>query len=169
MFTASPDERLCQGDIIEGIEVVEAFATPPSALWTVVVLTNDCDIDKPNHSVIQVARVVLLSVVDRGRAGDIRKGRVPAAMMLEAHDALEESFVDFRHIHRVERSRLLEALSKGLRRAAMSEDGRTALLYRLWLYFARRQQPRKEGEAAPVVSTSQPVVPEQDAVAESDS
>jgi hypothetical protein len=166
MFIASPDDRLCQGDIIDGVELVEAFATPPSALWTVVVLTNDCDIDKPNHSVVQVARVVLLSAVDRGRAGDIRKGRVPAAMMLEAHAGLEESFVDFRHIHRVERSQLMEALSKGQRRAAMSEDGRTALLYRLWLYFARRQQPRKEGEAAPAVSTSQAVVQEPDAASD---
>lgn len=144
MFAPSLTTELSQGDIVDDIEITEAFSTPPSSLERVVVVTNDCDIDKRSQDILLVARVWPIDRVEeqnKGLAGSIRKGRVAAAMLLGPHPDLPESFVDFRFLFRVPRDACMEAMNRGRRLASMSEDGRLAVLARLYSYFARRNEP----------------------------
>lgn len=155
MFLPMPREQLSQGDVFEGIEISDLAGNPPTFSARILLLTNDCDIDKvKTHPVVLGLRVTPMSVLenaDRGLAGDVRRDRVPAAMLLESCPAFHESFLDFRYVHRVSREDLLSALQKGRRLASMSEDGRMAVLARFYAYFARRQQPRAERDRAPTV------------------
>ncbi len=153
MFLPELQAELCQGDVIEGIEIVQPFAPNETTSFPLALLTNDCDIDKakqvPHLLTVRVVPIAEVEKVNKGKAGDIRANRAAAAMPLEAHPKLPDHFIDFRYIHLVPRDWVIKAHADGRRIASMSEDGRRALFFWMHQFFTRKQKPREPGVVAP--------------------
>jgi hypothetical protein len=139
LYALAPQSALSQGDILSDVPVIELVGDIVSPrLATFVVLTHDCEIDKPSAESVICAPARSMAETPGGLAGDIRSGRVLRAMHLPATGALTESFIDFALIQRVSKLVLEDAIADGRRVAAMSDDGRKALTVNLFRYFARR-------------------------------
>jgi hypothetical protein len=160
IFLPAPAQSLCQGDIFESVRVTDPAAVSPDEpeLSTrVVLLTNDCDIDKKSHRSLAVIRLTDISVLETANAGlvgDIRADRSPAAWHIPAAGSLPESFVDFRFIYRVRKTELVALTDRRL--LSMTEPGRKILGIRVHTYFRRQQDPRKPGQRAPKVHIVDP-------------
>lgn len=143
IFSTALPAELCQGDVFTEITIhdgVQGVLHPVAC--HVVVLTNDCDIDKPDTKVLTVVRVRSLSDVNAGLAGNIQRGRVEAAWALPAQERLPLSFVDFRFIERVLREELYDAMRANRRVASMTEEGRAAMIGRLHAFLGRKNPPK---------------------------
>lgn len=139
MFLPELRDEISQGDIFDAVPVAEQGVLPDgTTLCSVVLLSHDCEFDKPSVSHVLVARTYPLTAAGRPLWGDIRAGRALNTMFLDGVEDREEGFVNFRYIHRIPKVELLEAASGGRRVASMSDDGRAALLAYMFRFFARR-------------------------------
>ncbi len=131
MYASDASSDLNQGDILEKVNLLDsAVPTSPPVERNIIVLSHDCEIDKPSNEVIIVAGVKLMSEVEKyspGIKGDIKNGRVRNTMYLPPHGELEESCVDFRYIFRVTKQQLLECLKQSLRVVSLNDEGKQAL------------------------------------------
>ena len=139
LFADLPRDELSQGDLFDDIPHAELLGDRriDGRFW-LVVLSHDCEIDKPATTIVLCVRARILTDLDAGRAGDLRAGRVLNAMHLPAVSSFPEGYVDFRFIYRVPKIDLEHAIADGQRVASMSDDGRTALVTYLFRYFARQ-------------------------------
>lgn len=159
MFLREIRQEISQGDVFEGIEVT-LTARPASNGFPVMLLTNDCDIDRiKEFAFLLAARVVPYAGIDRGTVGNIRNRTTTKAMPLEGHERFGDYFIDFREIHRIPREAFIAANGDGRRVASMSDEGRLAVIGWLHEHLARRQEPRKPDEKAPVVIPKDAPVP----------
>lgn len=160
MFLPALHREISQGDVFTDVTIEESFENPPRQQGRVILLTNDCDIDKKNHPTVHVLRLIPVSDIPATSSsilGDIRGDRSPAALLIPAIGALPESFMDFRRIHRILKAELFRAGEEGRRILSMSEDGRTAMFHRIYTYFRRKQQPKLNSrDRAPVVQVVTP-------------
>lgn len=159
MFLDALADRISQGDVFDDIVTEDGFSEASRQPSRVILLTNDCDIDKRSFDVWLTVRLTPLSSLTgpaKGVAGDILRDRVPAALYVPASRSIPESFVDYRHIYRVRRDSITEAAASGRRVASMSEDGRVALGRRLIVFLRRKQRPKQPGESAPPVGMADP-------------
>jgi hypothetical protein len=162
LFLSELAPEISQGDVFDGVMIVDPLEGPNPRLARVILLTNDCDIGKKSHRpvhVVELKEMASLTGPAQSIAGDIRADRVPSALLVEARLPIPESFVDFRTITRLPQSAVMDAPER--RMVSMSGDGRVALFYRLYTYFRRVQQPREPGKRgrAPKVL---PITPETD-------
>jgi len=141
---------LSQGDLIEELDIQEILGGEPnSSTHTVIVLSHDCEIDKPNNSIVLVARTREIGEIDSANQGNVRSGRVVNTMHLPAVDSMPESFVDFRFIHRVLKAELERGISENRRVASISDDAQAALQAFLHRFFSRAPTPASIEESPP--------------------
>jgi hypothetical protein len=161
LFLPTLAPEISQGDVFERVMIVDPLEGPQPRVARVVLLTNDCDIEKKSHRIVHVVELRELASLTgpaASIAGDIRKDRVPSALLVEARVPLPDSFVDFRTITRLPQTAIAEAHDRRI--LSMSGDGRVALFHRLYTYFRRVQEPRVPGSTrAPQVRL---VTPETD-------
>jgi len=152
-------EEISQGDIFDGIETPQT-ARPSAGPFPLLLLTNDCDIDRVGEFAFLLAvRVVPYARIDPGTVGNIRNGTVTKAMPLEGHPRFGEHFIDFREVHRIPRDAVVSANADGRRVASMTDDARLQVIGWFHEHLARRQEPRRPGERAPVVVPTEAPVP----------
>ena len=142
MYELMAPVKLSQGDIINKVLLLDS-AVPAASPGerNVIILSHDCEIDKPSNEVLIVAEVKLLAEMERiksGIKGDIQKGRVRNVMYLEPYGQLAESYVDFRYIFRVAKKSLEENLKLGLRIASLNEESKQALCIFFERYLFRK-------------------------------
>ena len=139
MYLSKLRQEWSQGDILKDVELIDSAA--PRALpknYRVIILSHDCDLDKQHNSVVLVCAIRDLTEVSDGFQGDIRKNRVANVMYLEGTNLLEESFVDFRYVFRVDKTFLKQAVKQGARIASLNDEARLALMTFLYRFFARK-------------------------------
>jgi hypothetical protein len=128
-------DELSQGDLIDNITVWDqdgAQVIPRRA--RIVVLSNDCEMDKPRAERSRYVLVVeMRSPADAGSAnwGNVKAGKGWNTFYIPAGETVSEGYVDFGRIHRVERAPLRTVT----RLASMSDEGREALVYALTSYL----------------------------------
>jgi hypothetical protein len=132
--TATPEDVLSQGDLIDDCPLITIRSWPPDAganvlseSWTirVVVLTQACDLaqDKTTRVVVApihaAAQLVARNILKAGAIRDqVRRGQVFGWYFLPAAPApinLEESIVDLRELHTIERRTLEYLVGAGKR------------------------------------------------------
>ena len=154
MFLPVPRELLSQGDIFTELDLIDSAApTSPPQKRNVIVLSNDCEIDKPSNRIVLVCAIRSVSDINPRTINDIRKNGVYNTMYIGSISNLPESFIDFRFIFRVDGLFLEEGIRRGLRIASVDDEARLALgtfFYRfltravsstrtpLWLTFLTR-------------------------------
>jgi hypothetical protein len=139
MFLSSLSPEISQGDVFEDVEVLEVLGgREESYKGAVVLLSHDCEFDKPNQAYVLVARVLPLAEVHRSQWDQIRRGSALNAVYLPGVGERPESFINLRFIHRLPKDCLREAALLGRRVASMTPDGRAALVAYLYRFFARK-------------------------------
>lgn len=141
IYAETPWPSLSQGDLFSGITIREYLGdttkTYPGV--TVVLLSHDCEIDKPATKALLCAQTRSLAKQSPTHADTIRRGGSFNAMYLPAIGNTPESYIDFRLTHRVHREIFDLAVEQGTRVTSMTQDGRDILMV-FWLrYFTRAE------------------------------
>jgi len=107
-----------------------------------MLLSHDCDYDKPNSPYCIVAGVGYLSLVPPGSRDNIRRYRVINTFYVgEIPNVLDEGYVDIRLMATIDKALLVEADRLGKRVASLTQDAREAPQDQLFLFFAREDVP----------------------------
>lgn len=130
--------EISQGDVIDDIPVFDH-----DGLWTVkrtarvVIVSHDCEMDKPNDRgrYVLVAEHRTPEDAGSGNWGNIKAGRGWNTFYVPAGAALGEGYIDFGRVHRVTQTTLREAIDNNKRLASMSNDGREAMVYAFASYL----------------------------------
>lgn len=144
MFTDEIREEISQGDIFREMPfaLLAADGTPTARKTHVILLSHDCDYDKPNNPYCLVASVGSLASVPPGSRENIRQYRVINTFYLAGIPrALDESYVDLRLISPIDKRLLVAADGQSDRVASLSDEAREALQDQLFLFFAREEVP----------------------------
>ncbi len=118
IYRYSPADELSQGDIIRHVKLVASrrdasTGQPEYILSNIIVLSRNCEIDKPPKiergtiSVLAV-RVIPFMAIEKGLQGDIRGNRVFNTYYLPKHEGImdEECYIDWRTFQQVDKSYL---------------------------------------------------------------
>lgn len=101
----------------------------------VILLTYDCEYDKPSTKLLAVAEIFSLSEVPTERRGNIRKNQVFSTFYLAANAQFDEAFVDFRYISRIDKMIVTAQAQTGQRLVSLSDDAQLALQEQLSAFF----------------------------------
>jgi hypothetical protein len=134
LFAESLRAQLSQGDIYPDSWIQGA----PH----IVVLNNDCDIDKSDR--LLAIEVIPDDLTPKGILGDIKRGRVFHALYLEGLPA--GGWANLRTITGVSRTLLLENLSQ--RSHSMTDEGRVVLAAKVFSFLTRSLPPSLPGDEA---------------------
>jgi len=144
LFTDELRGEISQGDVFHDMEfpVLASDGTPSVRRTSLMLLSHDCDYDKPNNPYCLVASVSPLALVPSGNRENIRRYRVINTFYLrEVPDVLDESYVDIRLIATIDKGLLVQADREGRRAISLTEQAREALQDHLFLFFAREDVP----------------------------
>ncbi len=100
-----------------------------------MLITYDCEYDKPSTKLVMVAGVFALAEVPADRRGNVRKNKIFSTFYLEAADFLTESFVDFRYMGLLEKAVVAEEAQSGRRVISLNEEAQLALQEQLSAFF----------------------------------
>jgi len=100
-----------------------------------LLLTYDCEYDKPSTERVIAAGIFLLSEVPANQRGNVRKNRVFSTFYLQASPLLEESFVDFRYMGLLEKAIVAEESQAGKRLVSLGDEAQLALQEQLSAFF----------------------------------
>lgn len=136
-------EEISQGDIFDGLiyqYVYQESSAPEPVIRSRVIqamlITADCEFDKPSSAYVYLGEVRPLSEISVGTRGNVRSRRVFYTFPLEPHDNfLEECYVDFRRILRFDKSRLAASHLNQQRLLSLTDTARTALQEQLSVFF----------------------------------
>ena len=138
MFLQELRGEVSQGDVFDSLpiayvcqEVRRLTAVSTRAL----LLTYDCEYDKPSTKLVMVAGIFPLSEVPADKRGNVRKNKVFSTFFLEAFFLLEESFVDFRYMGLLEKAVVTEEAQARQRLASLSDEAQLALQEQLSAFF----------------------------------
>ena len=137
MYLEKLSGEISQGDIFERLPfapVADGQGPGEVRLVSAILLTQDCEYDKPSTTSILIAEVLPLSVIASGSQGNVRKNRVASAFYLPPHASLPESYVDSRTISRVTKSLIAEAQDEN-RLLSLTEEARLALQRQIAGFF----------------------------------
>jgi hypothetical protein len=144
MLQSTLRAKLSQGDILDGITVwdpVGEGVQPRDA--RVVVLSHDCELDKPKERGRYVLVVEWRSPSNAGSSnwGNIVRGRGWNALYVpgDSSAGIDDGYVDFGRTQRVQQSALKYAMENGRRVASMSDGGREALIYAFTSYLLHEE------------------------------
>lgn len=143
MYERELRAEVSQGDILDQVPIpyvsLGSGAEQPSTrivLARVMLLTHDCEYDKPNNDYVIVAAIRPLAEVATGSQGNVRQRKTRNTFYLEALPMkVEESFVDFRRIDRIGKSVIKPLADSGRRIASITDDARAALQWQLAVFF----------------------------------
>jgi hypothetical protein len=106
---------------------------PRAAGARAVLITHDCEIDKPGRRYL-VCPVVPLARIPGGAHGDLRKNRIVSMLFLPAYrNIMVDSFISFNQITTVEPG----SLDPTRRLVSLSDLGRSALYNQLIRWLTR--------------------------------
>lgn len=127
-----------QGDIFDDIPVAYlGQAGGKSDVYTLAVrailISHDCEYDKPTNAFVLVAEVRSLSEVPEGSQGNVRGYRTRNTFYLQPVGHMSDSFADFRKINRIPKSILEERKKERL--ASLTDEARAALQQQIAIFF----------------------------------
>ena len=143
MYLSEPRPEISQGDIFDRAPLVSVAQDADSFALSValresraILLTHDCEYDKPSNPWIVVAEVRPLAEIAADAQGHIRQYRTRNTFYLEGlPDGLPESYVDFRRLTRLPKTALTVSPETTLRLASLDEEARTALQRQIAIFF----------------------------------
>lgn len=149
MYDIRPDDELSQGDILRRVRIVDRTSTEElSEIATVhanvIVLTQNCEIDKIARGKTKVGHLLVAIVSDlitlgKGQQGHVRKNAVNSLFYLPQEGPMPiEAYIDWRTIQPVELWPVWEARSQHERYVCTVEgDLLKAASERMWDFFFR--------------------------------
>lgn len=138
MYLEELSSEVSQGDIFEGLPLAPAAGgqgTVEVRRVRAILLTQDCEYDKPSTAAVLIAEVLPLSAVASGSQGNVRRNRVASAFYLPSHTHLPESYVDLRTIGRVSKSFVAVEAQTENRLLSLTEEARLALQRQIAGFF----------------------------------
>ena len=138
MFLQELRGEVSQGDIFDSLPIayVRQEARRLTALNTrAMLMTYDCEYDKPSTKLVMAAGTFPLSEVPADRRGNVRKNKVFSTFYLEASSRLEESFVDFRYMGLLEKAVAAEEAQAGQRLISLNDEAQLAVQEQLSAFF----------------------------------
>ncbi|MGI4789110.1 MAG: hypothetical protein ACRYFS_09695 [Janthinobacterium lividum] len=138
MYLEEVSIEVSQGDVFVSLPLVSAADGSGQTLIQrvhVILLTQDCEYDKPSTVSVLVAAVLPLSGVASGSQGNVRKNRVASAFYLPPHPLLPESYVDIRAIGRVAKILIAAEANNAGRMLSLTEEARLALQRQIAGFF----------------------------------
>ena len=130
MYLEEPSAEVSQGDIFVRLPLVSVDDSQGQLQIQrvpAILLTQDCEYDKPSTLTVLIAGILTLSGVPPGSQGNVRKNRVASAFYLPPHADFPESYVDIRAIGRVAKSLIVSEAMTGNRLLSLTEEARLAL------------------------------------------
>jgi hypothetical protein len=100
-----------------------------------ILLTYDCEYDKPSTQFVTIAAIFPLTEVPGDRQGNVRKNKVFSTFYLESDLSFQEAFVDFRYLGRLEKKIVTEQAQNGRRLLSLANDAQLALQEQLSAFF----------------------------------
>lgn len=138
MFLADLRDELSQGDVFRTLPVVDRRPNGTRERdVSAVVLSHDCEIDKPESRFVLVVGIQPGDRIAPDRLGLVRAGRIRSAMHFPGSGPLAEGFIDFRRLYRVHRDFVDNAMTAGERVASMTDEARDALIAFTMRFFSR--------------------------------
>ena len=123
IYAPQPRESLSQGDILTDVSIAEPHLGLDEGMRTVIVLSHDCEIDKPKNQTMIVAAVVPLAQFPSEQHDSIRSGAMLSVFYLADPPTLAiDSCVDFRRTFRT------SFVSVGATEFRLIEDKRQRIL-----------------------------------------
>jgi hypothetical protein len=142
MYSEALREQVSQGDLFREVAFARVSVTGDETSVTTsrrraILLTYDCEFDKPRVKSVLIACVRSLSDISKDTQGNIRAGRLRSALYLPAHPPdLPESFVDLYQIVAIDKTEIQRLANEGQRLASLSDEGRLALQDRIHRFFS---------------------------------
>lgn len=143
-YRESPADRLCQGDVISGINWQPLSAEGWEAATVVchgAILSHDCEIAKAHSLGVLVAIVRPMAEIEYSKQFLVREKRVVHAFPLEPVGAMPESWIDLRVILVVSKSSIRNRMGGLSRIASLSEEQCAVLRRQLVRFFTRADIP----------------------------
>jgi hypothetical protein len=153
-YLIDPRPQISQGDIFGSIPVARVkFPEGVPVLKEIqgMLITHDCEFDKPNTVYVLVSEVCPLSELKPESRGNIKNFKTLNTFYLPQTEGISESYIDFRRTYQVDKSCLIDRLSKSLRLKSVTDEARMALQRQLAIFFGH---DRNMGKAPAVLADS---------------
>lgn len=150
MYLPELQTEVSQGDIFRDIHyrfiIQDNQNSEPrmsSRTLNAMLLTYDCEYDKPQSGFVYVGEIRPLSEISLQTRGNVRNFKVMNAFPLQTNELLnEESYIDFRRILRFDKNMISEYSLNKHRILLLTEDARLALQLHVAMFFGfRRNDP----------------------------
>ena len=148
MYEKALRPQVSQGDVFDQVPIT--YVSPGSAteppvprvvLTRAIVMTHDCEYDKPNCDFVIVAEIRRLDEVAHNSRGNVRERRTRNTFFLDSVPSMmEESFVDFRRLERIHKSIIQGLAGSGHRVVSLTDDARAALQWQVAVFFGYGRQ-----------------------------
>ena len=131
--------EVSQGDVFDSLPL--AYVSQESAHQVLsenaraIVLTYDCEYDKPSTRFVMIAGVFPLAGVPTDRQGNIRRNRIFSTFYLSASTRFDESYVDFRYMGRLDKRLVAAQAQAGTRLLSLDDEAQLALQEQLSAFF----------------------------------
>lgn len=143
MYTPELRLEVSQGDVFEVVPLVVISEEPEGHNLNVslregraILLTHDCEFDKPNNPWVLVAEVRDLAEISAGSQGHIRQYQTRNTFYLERiGETMPEAYVDFRRLTRLPKRVLTSLTEEGKRVASLNDEARVALQRQVAIFF----------------------------------
>ena len=143
MYLTEPRSEVSQGDLFDSVSLVHVSETgPPGEIAAdlragrAILLTHDCEYDKPANRLVLVAEVRPLSEIPPGSQKPIREYRTRNTFYLEAvAERMPESYVDFRRLTPFPKATLAAQSQAHGRLASLNDEARLALQRQIAIFF----------------------------------
>ncbi len=129
--------EVSQGDIFDNLSIVYVRQDGERvALNTrVMLITYDCEYDKPSTKLVLVADIFPLAEVPTERQGNVRKNKIFSTLYLPDSTTQAESFVDFRYAGLLEKAVIVTDARAERRAASLSDEAQLASQEQLSAFF----------------------------------
>lgn len=138
MYFQELREEVSQGDVFDRLPIAYA-RTGVEQLAAIdaraMLVTYDCEFDKPSTKIVLVAGVFPLAEVPADWRGNVRKNKVFSTFYLKDTSELAESFVDFRYMGLLEKAIIVKEAQAGRRIISLDDETQLALQEQLSAFF----------------------------------
>lgn len=152
--------QISQGDIFANIPVARVKfpeAIPILKEIDGLLLTHDCEFDKPLSSYVMITEIRTLDELNPTSRGNVRNLKTLNTFYLPSTDTVPESYLDFRRTYQVDKAFLFDRLSKSLRLRSLTDEARTALQRQIAIFFGHeRGRPEKATTTNIVADSANP-------------
>ena len=138
MYLQERRGEVSQGDVFDILPIanVRQAARHLAVINTrAMLVTYDCEYDKPSTKFVMVAGIFPLAEVPADRQGNVRNNKVFSTFYLESTLQLEEAFVDFRYMGLLEKAVVAGAAQEERRVISLDDEAQLALQEQLSAFF----------------------------------